>query len=92
MGTKLCAAKGMKMTSMVSCTCGTSTVSSWTGAYVVAHNGHDNLLHLWKRHQKNPQKTVLLVHAGHDVENQGPEDNKGNQRDVRRDQEDSHVD
>ena len=30
-------------------------------------------------------KTVLLVHTGHDVEHQGPEDNEGKQREVRRD-------
>ena len=30
----------------------------------------------------------LLVHTGHDVEHQGPEDNEGKQREVRRDQED----
>ena len=34
------------------------------------------------------QKTVLLVHTGHDVEHQGPEDNEGVQREVHRDQED----
>ena len=33
-------------------------------------------------------QTVLLVHTGHDVEHQGPEDNEGKQREVRRDQED----
>ena len=27
-------------------------------------------------------------HTGHDVEHQGPEDNEGKQREVRRDQED----
>ena len=32
--------------------------------------------------------TVLLVQTGHDVEHQGPEDNEGIQREVRRDQED----
>ena len=37
---------------------------------------------------KTSQKTVLLVHTGHDVEHQGPEDNEGIQREVRRDQED----
>ena len=33
-------------------------------------------------------KTVLLVHTGHDVEHQGPEDNEGIQHEVRRDQKD----
>ena len=75
----------------MSCTCGTSTVSSWTGASVVALNGHDNLiqeLHLWKRQQKTSQKTVLLIHTGHDVEHQVPEDNEGRQHEVHCDQED----
>ena len=38
--------------------------------------------------QKTSQKTVLLVHTGHDVEHQVPEDNEGIQREVRSDQED----
>ena len=36
---------------------------------------------------KTSHKTVLLVHTGHDVKHQGPEDNEGKQREVRRDRD-----